>query len=129
MSLRVAVIVGIVILLAVVGLVLTFLQKARLESNLVTSQNNLRQLAFFAAHHAKPDQQPNAGIPREIPSATVVLANVPPDNRLSWIVNVLPGLDQRRQDTVTLIAQINDREPWSSERNQLAARTRLLVVL
>jgi prepilin-type processing-associated H-X9-DG protein len=129
MSRRVAVIVGFLILLTAVGLIVTYLQKLRLAANLTASQNNLRQLALFAAHYANRDPQKEAGIPREIPAATIVLPGVPPENRLSWVVYVLPALDQKRQDTVSLITQINDREPWNSERNQLAARTRLVTVL
>jgi hypothetical protein len=68
-------------------------------------------------------------LPKEIPAASVVLPNVPPEDRLSWFVSVLPSLDQRRQDVVALITEINNAEPWTSERNQRAARTRLLVAL
>ncbi len=124
----VAVVVVVVLVLTTAGLVITYLQKARLNANLVTSQNNLRQLAQFAAHHANPD--PNRkGMPKEIPAATVLLPGVPPENRLSWFVHVLPSLDQRRQDVIALLTQIDQMQPWNSERNQTAARTRLVVSL
>jgi prepilin-type processing-associated H-X9-DG protein len=54
---------------------------------------------------------------------------VPPGDRLSWVVPVLPGLDQKRQDLAGLFARIDDTQPWTSEKNQEAARTRLLVML
>ena len=131
MSRRVAAIVIVVLLLlTVAGLVVTYIQKARLAAHLATSQNNLRQLAQFAAHHSKLD--PNADLskfPREIPPGTVVLSKYPPENRLSWFVPVLPGLDQRRQDIVALGTQIDETKPWDFERNQAAARTRLIVAL
>jgi hypothetical protein len=126
----VAVISGVLLVLITMGLIITYLQKARMNANLAASQNNLRQLALFAAHHAEP----KAGLdptkmPREVPAATVPLAGYPPEERLSWFVHVLPALDQRRQDVVGLVAQINDQEPWRVERNQQAARTPLLVAL
>lgn len=121
-----------IVLMALVatGLIITYLQKARINAHLAASQNNLRQLAIFAAHHANrdPTQDP-AKIPREIPSGTVVLAGQRPENRLSWFVYVLPGLDQRRQDVVGLLTRINDQSPWNDPRNEEAARTRLLVAL
>jgi len=132
MSRRVAVVLVVLVFLTAAGLVITYIQKARLQANLVTSQNNLRQLAQFAAHHANPDPKRKAAVPKEIPAATILLPtrpDVPAENRLSWFVHVLPGLDQRRQDVVGLITQINDLEPWDAERNQAAARTRLHVAL
>jgi Protein of unknown function (DUF1559) len=115
------------------GFVITYLQKARMNANLAAAQNNLRQLALFAAHNVDPDPNLDATrIPKEIPAGTVVLPtrrNLPPESRLSWIVYVLPSLDQRRQDVVGLLTRINDQEPWVSAANQEAARTRLLVAL
>ena len=90
----------------------------------------MRQLALFAAHHSNRDPSLDpAEIPKEIPSGTVPLAGQPPENRLSWFVYVLPGLDQRRQDVPALLSQINDQAPWSDARNQDAARVRLLAAL
>jgi prepilin-type processing-associated H-X9-DG protein len=126
----VAAILIVLIALVAIGLIITFLQKARMNAHRAASQNNLRQLALFAAHHAnrEPGQDPGQ-FPRDIPSGTVVLPGQPPENRLSWFVYVLPGLDQRRQDVVGLLTEINDQEPWSEPRNQEAARTRLVVAL
>lgn len=128
---RIAVVAVVVLLAAGVSVVaITVVQKARLRANFAASQNNLRQLAQFAAHHAHPDPNRESNkFPNNIPAATVVLANVPPDNRLSWFVHVLPGLDQRRQDVIALLAKIDDTRPWDFEPNQKAARTRLLVAL
>jgi hypothetical protein len=121
-----------VVLIALVaaGLIITYIQKARMNAHLAASQNNLRQLAFFAAHHSNRDPSlDQVEIPKEIPSGTVPIAGQPAENRLSWFVYVLPGLDQRRQDVAGLLTQINDQAPWSDTRNQEAARVRLLAAL
>jgi hypothetical protein len=123
---------GIVLaVLVVASLVLTFLPKARLEAHRLASQNNLRELALFAAHHHQPNPRPDPArkFLAEIPSATIVLADVPPENRLSWVVAVLPGLDQRKVNAAALLARIEQGQPWPAEANQSAARVRLAALL
>jgi hypothetical protein len=123
---------GIVLaVLVVVSLVLTFLPKARLEANRLASQNNLRELALFAAHHHKPNPRPDPArkFLADIPAATIVLPDVPPENRLSWVVSVLPGLDQRKVNATDLLARIDQKQPWPAEANQRAARVRLAALL
>jgi hypothetical protein len=119
-------------LLAAIGLALliTYLQRVRLNANVAASRNNLRDLAFFAAHHANPDPKTDpTKLPKEIPAGTVVLAGVPPENRLSWAVSVLPALDQKKHPAEQLLAQIKTDQPWLADANQQAARTRLPVFL
>jgi prepilin-type processing-associated H-X9-DG protein len=97
---------------------------------MLTSQNNLRELSLFAAHHTTPDPNRDATkLLKEIPAGTVPLTDTPPDQRLSWVVNVLPGLDQKRQNTAALITAIDRGKPWSAEPNQEAGRTRLVSLL
>ena len=105
----VAAIVVVILVLLAAGFVITYIQKARMNSYRATTQNNLRQLSLFAAHHANADPKKDdpTKIPREIPAGTIVLSGIPPENRLSWFVYVLPDLDQRRQDVVGLMTQIN----------------------
>ena len=130
MSRWIAVILVLLIVLIGGGLLVTFIQKARLDANLATSRNNLRQLALFAAHHAEPQSAAKSvKMPTEVPPATVVLPGVIPGNRLSWIVPVLPGLDQRKNPIEALLAEIDANQPWNAERNQKAARIALPVVL
>jgi hypothetical protein len=130
MSRRVAVVVGLLLVVVVILLVIPQLQKSRLNANSVTSRNNLRELALFAAYHLKPDPQFDpAKLARDVPPATVVLPGVGPTERLSWVVHVMPGLDQKRQDVVDLYSRIDQTQPWAAERNQAAARTRLVVLL
>src|SRR6266545_1035894 len=124
-------IIGFVLLgLIAVGLLLTYIPKARLNANLVGSQNNLRELALFAAHHTNPDPKRDASkLPNEIPAGTIYLADSPADLRLSWVVGVLPGLDQRKQNTAELLTRIDQTKPWLAEPNQKAGSTRLVVLL
>jgi hypothetical protein len=129
MSRRIAVAVFLLLGLGALGLILTLLQRARHNSNLVGSRNNLRELALFAHHHANPDpKQAVAAMPNEIPAGTVVLPGVRADERLSWVVTLMPVLDQRRQDVGALYARIDRTKPWTAEVNQDAGRTRLVVL-
>jgi prepilin-type processing-associated H-X9-DG protein len=132
MSQRIAVVFVIALgVFLVTGLVLTYIQKARLAANLVGSQNNLRQLSLFAAHHANPNSSPELAnkLPSEVPPATIILPGTPPDDRLSWLAPVLPGLDQRRNPVQQLLGEIDVAKPWPAPPNQSAARLRLNVVL
>jgi hypothetical protein len=127
---RVTIIGFVLLLLLVGGLVLSYIPKVRLKANLTGSQNNLRELALFAAHHAKPEpNRDDSKLPTEIPAGTIFLPDVLVENRLSWVVGVLPGLDQRRQSTAELLARIDRTQPWTTEPNQRAGRERLVVLL
>jgi hypothetical protein len=130
MSRRIAVVVVLLLVFVGSGLLIVYIQKARMAANLLASQNNLRQLAMFAAHHANPHVGPEGiKFPNEIPPATVVLPGVPAEDRLSWLVPVLPGIDQRRNPVTDLLAKVDIDQRWSVERNQSAAQFRLPVVL
>jgi prepilin-type processing-associated H-X9-DG protein len=131
MSRRVVIVVAIVIVLLVtVGLLIPFLIESRLSANRLASQNNLRELSLFAAHHAQPDPKRDPSkLPRDVPAATIFLKDVAPDDRLSWAVGVLPGLDQKRQNTEPLLQLIDPRQPWSADPNQRAARTRVIALI
>ena len=130
MSRRVTIIGFVLLALVVGGLVLTYLPKARLNARMVGSQNNLRELGQFAAHNANPDPKRDASkLPTAIPPGTVVLPAVAPDDRLSWVVAVLPLMDRRKNPVVELLPRIDDRQPWTAEPNQQAGRTRLPALL
>lgn len=130
MSRRIVVVGAVLFVLVVVGLALPFIVKARAKSHFVGSQNNLREVALFAGHHAKPDPKNAARkLPAEIPAGTVALLGTPPDDRLSWVVAVLPGLDQRRVPSEQLLGAIDRTKPWNDDTNQRAARTRVTVLL
>ena len=130
MSRRVTIIGFVLLLLIVGGLVLTYIPKARMQANLLASQNNLRELGLFAAHHSKPEPNRDASkLPTEIPAGTIFLPDVPVENRLSWVVGVLPGVDQKKQNTAELLARIDRAKPWDAPPNQQAGRTRVVVLL
>lgn len=121
------------------GLFITWVMKGRVAQNRLYDTNNLRVLAqavgmsaadpdrpLFASEKKKAapqDKQP-AG-PTAVPPGTVVNPTLPPDHRLSWVVHLLPLLDQRGQDTQALLGGIDRDQPWDAEKNRPAAHTRL----
>lgn len=126
MARRVTVIGFVLLALVAGGLFIAYLPKARMQANLATSQNNLRELAQFASHHANPDRTRDAAkLPTAVPPGTVALAGAPPDERLSWVVAALPLLDGRRNPVAELLPRIDPAQPWRAEPNQRAGRTRL----
>jgi hypothetical protein len=129
MSRRIAVVLLLLLGLLVIGLIISSLQKARLNASIVGSRNNLRELALFA-HHANPDpRKATAVLPKEIPAGTVVLPGVRPEDRLSWVVTLMPVLDQGRQDVAGIYERIDRTKPWTAEANQTAGRTPLVVLV
>lgn len=130
MARRIAVIVVGLLFFALVGLVIPYVVKMRARADDVACRNNLREISLFAAHHVKPLPGVAPGrFVNEIPAGTIPLAGVPPEERLSWVVAALPGVDQKRQNTEQLLATIDRNSPWPAERNQQAARTRLVTFL
>jgi hypothetical protein len=126
----IVILVLIVLALLILGVILSALQKTRLNASLAASQNNLRELALFAHVYVNPTEQPpGASFPREIPPGTVVLPDVPPHDRLSWAVYMLPALNPNRQDLESLQAQIDQHQPWTAETNQKAARTPVVALI
>lgn len=129
MARRIAVIVGGLLVFALVGLAIPYVMKMRARADVVTCRNNLRELAQFAAHFSGPNpKQPRKDVDL-IPPGTIFLPGVPPDERLSWVVSVLPVLDQKRHDAVKLLAVIDEKQPWPAAPNQQAARTKLATLL
>lgn len=131
MARRVTVVILLLLAFAAAGLFVPYIQKLRGTSDLVRSRNNLRELARFAAHYAeaKPGRPADPTLLDQIPAGTVYLPGVSPEDRLSWVVRVLPGLDQKRQDAAGLMNRIDTKLPWAAAPNQVAARTKLPVML
>jgi prepilin-type processing-associated H-X9-DG protein len=130
MSRRV-VIVGVTLAIVLgVGLLIPFINKTRLHANRLASQNNLKQLALFAFYHSNPDpQRPLTNLPLSIPAGTVVLAGVLPENRLSWALALLPGVDQHKNPVELVLQQVDQTQPWLAEPNQQVSRQQLAVFI
>jgi prepilin-type processing-associated H-X9-DG protein len=138
MARRVTIIGAVLFLLVLAALLFTIIPRARLKANFVGSQNNLREIALFAGNHAHPDAPvvPNrqgkydiGKLPGQVPPGTVPLEGVSPDMRLSWVVDVLPGMDQHRQNTMDLYGRIDRTKPFSAEPNQKAAATPVVALI
>lgn len=112
------------------GLLVTGIVKNRDKIDREATRESLRQLGQFAAsyHTAKANKKPLPEIV-VVPSGTVFRPELPPDRRLSWVVPMLPFLDQRRQDMTPILALIDPAKPWDAEPNRDAARTPVRVVL
>lgn len=110
------------------GVALTIIPKLRANAADAACKNNLREIGLFAANNADPhfDRSKLTG---EVPAGTIFNAALPPELRLSWYVGALPGFDQKRQRTDALIASIAREQPWNSEQNHAAARTKLAVLM
>lgn len=146
--------VGLMVILSV-GMLLVLLQKHRANQNLMYSINNLRELSQFTELYVstlptptKPDLDARwnlgndpkfrptpadklreIGIQPVIPAGTVVNATLPVDQRLSWVVPLLPTFNQSRQDTTVVLSQIDQTVAWNSEKNQTAAQTPISVLV
>lgn len=112
----------------VLGVALTVVPKLRVNAADLTCKNNLREVGLFAAHNADPNFERAKVVP-EVPAGTVVNPALSPDQRLSWVVTVLPGFDQRRQKTADVLAGIARDQPWLAEPNQAVARTKIVTLL
>ncbi|HXD89010.1 MAG TPA: DUF1559 domain-containing protein [Urbifossiella sp.] len=125
----IAVAAGLLAVFVLLGFVITWVPKQRSRAEQEACKNNLKVLSLFAAHHSQPKRGREVELPREIPSGTIVLAGVPADERLSWVVATLPGFNQAQQDTMAVAAAIDVKLPWSAAINQKAARIKLLGVI
>lgn len=123
------VLVGMLLLVFAAGLV-TWLTKARYQADREASRNSLRQLGQFAAAYstAVANRNPPPEL-ASVPPGTVVRPDLPPDRRLSWVVQMLPVLDRRHQDTGKLLSQIELGGAWDSDANAAAGRTPVRVLL
>jgi prepilin-type processing-associated H-X9-DG protein len=89
----------------VVALLLPAVQQAREAARRTQSQNNLRQILLALHNYHDVFQQ--------FPEGTHLNEKLKPEERLSWLVKVLPYLDQ-----APLYNQIDFEEGWEDEANQ-----------
>jgi prepilin-type processing-associated H-X9-DG protein len=134
MSRRVGVAVLVLLGLFAAGLFVVWINRGRADQDRAYCQNNMRILAQAAEQQGlalPPGALAGVAVPAlnaRVPPGTVVNLALPPENRLSWIVPLLPLFDQRRQDTAALFARIDLAAAWDAEANIAAARTRLSVL-
>lgn len=135
---------------AVVGVFVTWLQRQRTNRDYVYSANNLREIGQFAELYlsAQPNRPVGGveapgrprfapvpverlkelGIAPEIPAGTVAHPTLPPGERLSWIVPLLPTFNQVRQPTEKLFGDLDRGAGWKADANRPVANTPLSVL-
>lgn len=134
MSRRVGVSVLVLLGLFAAGLVVVWINRGRATQDRAYCENNLRILAQAAEQHGlnlPPGAVAGVAVPAlnaRVPPGTVVNPSLLPENRLSWVVPLLPLFDQRRQDTASLLARIDTAAAWDAEPNASVARTRLSIL-
>lgn len=97
-----------------VALLLPAVQQAREAARRTQSKNNLKQI-MLAMHnyHDTFNHFPEGTVPNE---------KLDPDERLSWLVSILPYLDQ-----APLYNMIDMEAGWEDDANQQPLKTRLMV--
>lgn len=109
----------------VFGVLITALPSRRAAAEQEACKHNLKDLAFFATVHAHPDAAPGVAVRQEIPAGTIPLPGVAPDDRLSWVVDALPSLDQRRQKASDILELLDPAQPWAFPKNQEGSKRKL----
>ena len=99
-----------------VALLLPAVQAAREAARREQSKNNLKQLAI-AIHNYEATYG-------HLPSGTVPNADLEPEERLSWMVSLLPFLEQQ-----ALYRQIDQTEGWQSRENLRATANVIAMFL
>jgi hypothetical protein len=114
------------IAVTVVGLVVPAVAQVRGAGSRISCQNNLRQIGLAVENHrgANEGRYAAATMPGKKPPpdaelasiAEIVATTLPPEKRLSWIVELVPYMDQ--DDTYS---RIDKEKPWDAEENRFAA--------
>jgi prepilin-type processing-associated H-X9-DG protein len=137
------VIAGIVIV-ALVGVILAVVMKARVESERTNCQNHLRELGLNGVRHATA---PGVALPNapqsELPPGTFLNPTLPADQRMSWYVytlNVLeqgaPNLPEKAKQKhrsayglADAVKNFDPKEKWNEGKNADLARYRLSTAI
>lgn len=121
---------GLFVAVFAIGVVITTLPARRAAAEQDACKYNLKNLALFAATHAKPPRgTPESQIAQEIPAGTILLPGIEPEERLSWVVGAMPNFDQKLQSTPEILATIDRQQPWATAKNQDAARRKVNALL
>ena len=98
-------IVGILMLVVlVVGLAFTWIQKTRQAAAAAQCRNNLKQIGL--ALHGFHDSY------KVLPTGTCKAPHLPPEKRLSWLPAILPYLE-----SLGGLLQLDPSQPWDSAQN------------
>ncbi|MBI1312341.1 DUF1559 domain-containing protein [bacterium] len=89
------------------ALLLPAVQQARMAARRTQSRNNLKQIALSLHNYHD--------VYKALPTGTIVDSAEKPADRLSWMVSLLPFLDQ-----ASLFGSIDRKSAWNSERNRRA---------
>ena len=119
---RIGIAVVVVLVLISVGIGLTLITKLRTTQGRAYCENNLRELSFFAKAPYPRNKEQAPELPRSVPSGTIFVPEFPVVERLSWVVLVMPSLNQNRQDTITIYKQLNLTHPWTGDANMPYAK-------
>jgi hypothetical protein len=103
-----AFVVGLILVLCG-GLVINFVVQMRESSNRTTCTNNLHQIGITVANYQDSIQ----GL---YPRAAMMNEDLPPERRLSWLVDIMPYLE----DDPTY-SQMDKKKAWDAEENRFAA--------
>lgn len=131
------VIVGAVVVIGILGLglILTSVQRQRAKADRLQCLFRFERLGQFAALYSqgsaglKPGEAPGADVPQVIPPGTVPNLALPPDQRLSWVCDILPFLDQNMQSTTELMEKVDRRAKWDAAPNREVSMTRLNLLI
>ena len=92
-----------------VALLLPAVQQAREAARRTQSRNNLKQIGLAMHNHHD--------VYNEFPRGTIDNDNLKPDDRLSWVVSLLPYIDQNN-----LYQQIDRKAGWKNDDNAEVAK-------
>jgi hypothetical protein len=129
-------------LLALAGLILPMVMRARGNADRIACENHLRELGLVGVRNASP---PGKGLPtrprEELPPGTFVNPALPVDQRMSWYVYLLNVLNEgpsstnpdakRRQPTglTETLATFDPATSWNSPSNTPLANLRLATAI
>ena len=131
---RVVVIVLVGVLALALGVFVIWLAQGRVDQSRIYCQNHLRVLAQHseqAGLELPPGALAGPWLPAQapnVPAGTVWHPTLPPDQRLSWVVPLLPLIDQKRYETATLAPQLDLAAAWDAPKNASVGRARLALV-
>lgn len=120
-----------------IGAFLVWVVGHRATSDRLACQNQLRVLSQFAesaaalnmeaplfasekprAEKADRPRPPRNDLGPTIPPGTVVNPLLPPEQRLSWVVHLMPILAERSKELNDLAPRIDPNKPWDAEVHQ-----------